>query len=244
MVFAEAREDKADKNYLIQAASGDTKAYGDAWIDASKLGLEDELFMSSNALMPSKWISWFGIMQAKGVSDDASLVKTTKDRALHASQFLKTPLCKGATSSNVSANMDSSWVQAFDHIKEGFQPVPDPCSGVESSIIALLQNQMRQAELINLLEEQLAKQAHSRVLAKKTASEAVALLEDATNALKAALGNSPKEATTATVWGAIHGLGEKADAMESEVRDLEDRVNEILFLQILSNVFKSWSWIL
>jgi hypothetical protein len=226
MVFTEAREARADQLYLIQAASGETKAYGDAWIDASRLGPEDELFTASNALMPPEWISWFGIVQAKGVSDDTSLVKTTEDRALHASQYLKTPMRKGAASSNVSVDTDSSWVQEFDLVKEGFQPVPDPRSGVEGSVIALLQNQMRQAELIDLLEEQLAKQARSQALAEKTASDVVVLLEDVTNALKAALGNSPKEATTATVWGAIGSLGEKADAMESDVRDLGDRVDE------------------
>jgi hypothetical protein len=76
---------------------------------------------------------------------------------------------------------------------------------VENSVIILLQDQTQQAELIDLLEDQLVKQSHSRALAKKTASEAVALLEDTTNALKAVLGNSPKEAATATVWGAICG---------------------------------------
>jgi hypothetical protein len=53
-------------------------------------------------------------------------------------------------------------------------------------------------------------------------------LEDATNALKAALGNSPKEAAAATVWGATCGLVERADTMEGDVRDLEDRIKETI----------------
>jgi hypothetical protein len=168
---------------------------------------------------------WY--LQAKAVSDDASYVKTTKDRALHALQFLKTPMQKGVTSLNILAEMDSSWVQEFDHVKEGFQPVLDPHHGVESSIIILLHNQTHQAELIELLEEQLVKQACSQALAEKTALEVVALLEDATNALKATLGNSLKEAAAATVWGAIHGLGGKVDAMEGDIRDLEDCIKEM-----------------
>jgi hypothetical protein len=83
----------------------------------------------------------------------------------------------------------------------------------------LLQNQTQQAELIDLLHDQLVKQAHSQALAEKTASEMVVLLDDATNALKAVLGNS------------------RVDMMEGDVHDLEDCVSrKCLSLWILSNV--------
>jgi hypothetical protein len=84
-VFTEAVNAKADRTYLIQALTGDSKAYGDAWHDASLLGPEDMVFASPNMLTPSEWFAWFGIVQAKAVSDDSSNVKSTEYRALHAS---------------------------------------------------------------------------------------------------------------------------------------------------------------
>jgi hypothetical protein len=65
------------------------------WLDVVLLGPEDEVFASSNLLLAAEWVAWFGIVQAKAVGDDSSNVKSTEERALQASQYLKTPMQKG-----------------------------------------------------------------------------------------------------------------------------------------------------